>query len=322
VSPAPHGAAQLSAFLKDEALRLGFCKVGIAQAEPLDEDGDRLREWLRRGYHASMAWMDRTAEKRGDPGRVLAGVRSIVSVAMNYYTPEAHSTDESVGKVSRYAWGDDYHDLVLERLELLKASFLTLEPAAGAKVYADTGPVMEKAWAEKAGLGWRGKHTNVITREFGSWVFLGELLLTVPLVYDEPALDMCGTCTLCLEACPTDALVEPYLLDSNKCISYLTIEHRGEIAQELGERFDRWIYGCDICQDVCPWNERFSRPTDVEGFHSREVNRGPTLATLGAMTDEEFSTAFKKSPVKRTKRTGLARNARIALSGGHSHTSP
>jgi epoxyqueuosine reductase len=322
VSTVLSGAAALSAFLKDEAMRLGFCKVGIASAEPLDEDADRLRTWLGRGYHASMEWMGRTAEKRGDPRLVLAGARSIVSVAMNYYTPEGHSTEPSVGKVSRYAWGDDYHDLVLDRLEKLKASFLVREPGAGAKVYVDTGPIMEKAWAERAGLGWRGKHTNVITREFGSWVFLGELLVTVPLVYDEPALDMCGSCTLCLEACPTDALVEPYLLDANKCISYLTIEHRGEIAQELGERFDRWIYGCDICQDVCPWNERFSRPTDVQGFSPREVNRRPTLAAISAMTDESFSSTFKKSPVKRTKRSGLTRNARTALSKGHSHTSP
>jgi epoxyqueuosine reductase len=322
VSPGQHETGPLSAFLRDEALRLGFCKVGIASAEPLEEDGDRLRTWLARGFQASMAWMDRTAEKRADPARVLPGVRSIVSVAMNYYTPEAHGDDPEVGKVSRYAWGDDYHDLVLERLEQLKASFLDRAPGADAKVYVDTGPIMEKAWAERAGIGWRGKHTNVITREFGSWVFLGELLVTVPLVYDEPALDMCGTCTLCLEACPTDALVEPYLLDSNRCISYLTIEHRGEIARDLGERFDRWIYGCDICQDVCPWNERFSRPTDVEGFLPREVNRRPTLDSVVAMTDEQFNTAFKKSPVKRTKRAGLARNARTALSGGLSHTSP
>ncbi len=297
--------------IKAEALRLGFHKIGIADAEPLHDDGARLNEWLSRGYHGSMEWMARTATKRADPSAVLAGVRSIISVALNYYTGSPHSEDPSYGKVSRYAWGDDYHEVVTARLERLLTFIREACPEAQAKLYADTGPVMEKAWAERAGIGWRGKHTNLITQEFGSWVFLGEILLTVGLDADAPALDHCGSCTLCIEACPTTAIVEPYLVDSNRCISYLTIEHRGEIAEELGEHFDRWIYGCDICQDVCPWNERFSRESPLEEFQPREVNRLPALDAISAMTDVEFAERYRRSPMKRTKRSGLARNADI-----------
>jgi epoxyqueuosine reductase len=260
-----------------------------------------------------MQWMERTEGKRGEPGQVLPGIRSIVSVALNYWTGAAHPADPEIGKVSRYAWGDDYHEVLLRRLDELLASIRRASPGAEGKVYVDTGPVMEKAWAQRAGIGWIGKHTNVITQEFGSWVFLGEILLNVPLDYDAPALDHCGTCTLCIEACPTEAIVEPYVLDANRCISYLTIEHRGEIAQDLGGRFDRWIYGCDICQDVCPWNHRFSTETPLEEFQPRPVNLEPTLASVTGMTDEEFREEFRNSPMKRTKRAGLARNALAAL---------
>jgi epoxyqueuosine reductase len=314
-------AAALTAFIRSEALRLGFHKVGIARAESSPEQAELLRTWIARGYHGSMRWMERTQEKRSDPELVLPGVRSIVSVAMNYYTPDAYPDDPAVGKVSRYAWGDDYHDLLGERLEQLLDAVKRRSPGTEGKVYVDTGPVAEKYWAERAGIGWRGKHTNVITREFGSWVFLGEVLLTAALAYDEPAYDLCGTCTRCLEACPTQAFPEPYVLDANRCISYLTIEHRGEIARELGERLDRWIYGCDTCQDVCPWNERFAAPTDQATFRRRDINHRPTAEEIAGMTDESFRAAYRHSPITRAKREGLQRNARLALPGHESSTS-
>ncbi|TAK50784.1 MAG: tRNA epoxyqueuosine(34) reductase QueG, partial [Bacteroidetes bacterium] len=168
-------------------------------------------------------------------------------------------------------------------------------------------------WAQHAGIGWEGKHTNVITQEFGSWVFLGEIILSLELEFDFPATDHCGDCTLCIEACPTDAIVEEYVVDSTKCISYVTIEHRGEVAGELGEKFDNWIYGCDICQDVCPWNHKFSQPTDMNEFEPREFNKAPLLSEIVEMTQEEFSKKFKASPIKRTKVSGLRRNAEVIL---------
>jgi epoxyqueuosine reductase len=261
--------------------------------------------------------MARNADRRGDPREILPGARSVLSVAMNYYTEGRHSDDPDAGKISRYAWGDDYHDIVKPKLLELLAYIQTNVPGTEGVVYVDTGPVLEKAWAARAGIGWEGKHTNVITQEFGSWVFLGEIILSIELDYDAPATDHCGTCTLCIEACPTDAIVEPYVLDSNLCISYLTIEHRGEIAAGLGEKFDRWIYGCDICQDVCPWNEKFSIITSAGGFAPRAATIAPELNHVAEMQQDEFSRTFSKSPVKRTKLSGLRRNAATVLAARH-----
>ncbi len=293
---------------------LGFSKIGIARAERLDAESERLDEWLARGYHAGMRWMAARRDERTDPQIILPGARSIISVAVNYYTPTMHSEDRSKGKISRYAWGDDYHDVVRERLEKLLSFIRSRKPEASGKAYVDTGPVMDKAWAQRAGIGWQGKHTNLITEEYGSWVFLGEILVDVELEYDNPALDLCGNCTLCIEACPTDAITEPYVVDSNRCISYLTIEHRGSIGEELGMKFEGWIYGCDICQDVCPWNIRYSKPSDVREFHPRPENTAPELSGIAELSQGGFSARFRKSPVKRTKREGLIRNARIAMS--------
>ena len=299
--------------IKAKGLEFGFSAIGIARAEPLEPERQQLREWLDRGYHASMDWMRRAEEKRGDPSKVLSGVRSVISVALNYYADPPHKADPGTGKISRYAWGDDYHDILGDRLRLFASWFEREYPATSVKSYVDTGPVMDKAWAARAGIGWEGKHTNVITREYGSWVFLGELLTTLDLECDEPAIDRCGTCSLCIEACPTHAIVEPYVVDANLCLSYLTIEHRGEIHGEVTGQFDHWIYGCDTCQDVCPWNEKFSVITDVEGFRPREGNLAPPLEAWAGMSQEEFSARFKGSPVKRTKRDGLTRNVRIVL---------
>ncbi len=298
--------------IKSKARALGFAKVGIARADELTEEGQRLREWLRRGYHATMNWMASTVEKRIDPRSILPDARSVVCVAMNYYTEGRHSDDPTVGKISRYAWGDDYHLVLTDRLRQLSEYIKELEPTVNVKVYVDTGPVMEKAWAVRAGVGWLGKHTNLITREFGSWVFLGEVILDLELEYDQPIPDYCGSCTACIEACPTGAIVEPYVLDSNKCISYLTIEHRESISPELASNFQNWVYGCDICQDVCPWN-RFQQPTAEAAFAPRTYNLAPTLTELAELTEEEFHERYRKSPIKRTKHAGLVRNARAVL---------
>lgn len=298
--------------IKSKALELGFAKVGIARADELTEEGQRLREWLQRGYHATMDWMASNVEKRTDPRLILPNARSVVSVAMNYYTEGRHSVDPSVGKISRYAWGDDYHIVVTERVRQLSEYIKELEPSANSRVYVDTGPVMDKAWAVRAGVGWLGKHTNVITKEYGSWVFLGEVILDIELDYDQPMADFCGSCTACIEACPTGAIVEPYVLDSNRCISYLTIEHRESFSPELASNFQNWVYGCDICQDVCPWN-RFQQPTTEGAFRPREYNIAPKLAQLAEMTETEFRERFRKSAVKRTKHEGLVRNVRAVL---------
>ncbi len=282
--------------------------MGIAQAEPLDEEAKQLQEWLNRGYHGTMNWMNRNVEKRTDPRSIVPGAKSVICVAMNYYTPMQHVNEPSVGKISRYAWGDDYHDVVTERLKKLYAWLQEEFPEVEGRYYVDTGPMMDKVWAQRAGIGWIAKHTNVITQDVGSWVFLGELITTLDLEYDAPATDHCGTCSLCIEACPTGAIVESYVVDSNKCLSYLTIEHRGEITGEVTGQFENWIYGCDICQDVCPWNHKFSTETGEVGFKPREWNVAPSLDEWKEMTQEEFSGKFKGSPIKRTKLSGLKRN--------------
>ncbi len=303
---------RLTNLIKEKTLELGFAKVGIARAAELTQEGKRLQEWLRRNYHATMEWMERNAERRIDPRAILPEARSVICVAMNYYTPLQHSRDSERGKISRYAWGDDYHIVLAERLALLVECIKQIAPDALTKAYVDTGPVMEKAWAARAGLGWIGKHTNLITRDVGSWVFLGEVITNLDLVPDEPGVDHCGTCRACIDACPTHAIVEPYVLDSTKCISYLTIEHRGEIPDELATKFENWVYGCDICQDVCPWNS-FQQPSKEQAFQPRAHNVAPRLEELTQLTVDEFRERYHRSPIKRTKREGLARNADAIL---------
>jgi epoxyqueuosine reductase len=263
-----------------------------------------------------MEWMAHNVEKRIDPRAIVPGARSVICVAMNYYTDVAHSDDPEVGKISRYAWGDDYHIIMTERLERLQQAVRELEPSARTKLYVDTGPVMDKAWAARAGIGWLGKHTNIITTDFGSWVFLGEIITDLALVYDEPIADRCGTCRACIDACPTGALDEPYVLDSTKCISYWTIEHRGEIPASLAAQFEHWVYGCDICQDVCPWNS-FQQPTPEDAFMPRPWNVAPRLDELASLSKEEFQARVRRSPVKRTKHEGLTRNARVAMNNSN-----
>lgn len=284
------------------------------RAEPLVEERARLAEWLARGLHASMGWMERDVERRTDPRELLPGALSVVAVALNYFTPHEHAREEGTGKISRYAWGDDYHDVLGEKLQALLASVTEIAPEVRGKVCVDAQPAMDKAWAVRAGLGWIGKHTNLITRDHGSWVFLGELLLDVELEYDAAREeDHCGTCTLCLDSCPTQAIVEPYVLDSNLCISHATIELRdAELPAPVAEHLDGWLYGCDVCQDVCPWN-RFEQPTAESRFEPRPGAVSPPLVEIAALTHESYVERFRRSPVKRAKLSGLQRNARALL---------
>ncbi len=307
------GARQMTSTerIKEKALDLGFTKVGVAKAEPLAAEAGHLQEWLSRGYHASMAWMSRGVDKRTDPRIVLPGAKSVICVALNYNTPTQHPNERGVGKISRYAWGDDYHDILTPKLKQLWEWMEQEFPGMGGRYYVDTGPVMDKVWAQRAGIGWIAKHTNVITPEVGSWVFLGELITTMELDYDQAATDHCGTCSLCVEACPTDAIVEPYVVDANKCLSYLTIEHRGDIPGDVVNQFENWIYGCDICQDVCPWNQKFSTASSDDRFSPRPFNVAPKLDEWREMSQADFTTKFKGSAIKRTKLEGLRRNVRL-----------
>ena len=301
----------LAQHIKDRALFEGFNKVGIVGAQALEPEGRRLNEWLARGFHGEMSWMARDVHKRIDPREIFPQARSVVVVALNYFTPHQHQQSPAVGKVSRYAWGDDYHDVVKEKLSSLLSWVREQEPHAEGKVCVDIQPVMDKAWAVRAGLGWLGKHSNVITPEHGSWVFIGELLLNLELDCDSVQVDdHCGTCTLCIDACPTKAITEPYVVDSNKCISYATIELRApELPREIEENLSGWLYGCDICQDVCPWN-RFEETTAEARFAPREGNINADLDDIMDLTPETYAARFRGSAMKRAKLAGLQRNAR------------
>jgi epoxyqueuosine reductase len=305
---------QLTRLIKDRARHEGFEKVGIVPAEKLGGARGRLLEWLRRGYQGEMAWMVRDPEMRSDPRRLFPTARSVVVVAKNYYTNAKHLDDPATGKVSRYAWGDDYHEVVGEKLRALMAWIRETLPQVEGKVCVDIQPLMDKAWAARAGLGWIGKHTNLITPEYGSWVFIGELLLNIELEYEtEVVADHCGSCTLCLDACPTGAITEPYVVDSNKCISYATIELRAEqLPSEVAANLEGWLYGCDICQDVCPWN-RFEQPSDEPRFQPREGNVNSRLSEVLELTPETYSERFRGSAMKRAKLSGLKRNARSLI---------
>jgi epoxyqueuosine reductase len=301
--------------IKKQALREGFHKVGVVRAERLDAEAPRLKEWLARGHHGEMAWMARDVEKRLNPLEIFPQARSIVVVALNYYTPAQHEENSNTGKVSRYAWGDDYHDVLKTKLESLLSWIRERVPEAAGKICVDIQPVMDKAWAVRAGIGWLGKHSNVITQEFGSWVFIGELLLNLELDADaEVSEDHCGTCTLCIDACPTQAITEPYVVDSNRCISYATIELRtSELPESIQQRLSGWLYGCDICQDVCPWN-RFEAATEEPRFAPRDGNVNADLGAVLELTPETYAARFRGSAMKRAKLHALQRNARALSS--------
>lgn len=301
---------RLTEFIKGRTVSLGFDRVGVTRAGSLGSEGGLLRTWILRGYHGTMEWMRLREEERRDTGRYFPEGKSVVSAAINYY----HGLARGPLKVSNYAWGDDYHRVLKEKLRRLLTEIRQMFPDVRGMVCVDTSPVMEKAWAQRAGIGWLGKHTNIITRDFGSWVFLGELILDVELEYDPPFdQDLCGSCTACLEACPTGAIVDDYVLDANRCISYLTIEHRGDFPATASGDLHGWIYGCDICQEVCPWNKKFSRPSREEAFAPRPGMVDRSEKDWEGLTPGEYERIFRHSPMKRARFSGLKRNVRANL---------
>jgi epoxyqueuosine reductase len=303
--------SELTGAIKDQARELGFDAVGVAPLEAVPRE--RLAEWLKRGYQGGMQYMERAPEVRADPARVLPSVASVISAAVSYLHPyDLPYEAPSRAVISRYAAGEDYHHVLQEKLKSLVDFIRQLRPGTETKSYVDTGPLMEKHWASRAGVGWIGKHTNVISRRLGSWLFLGEILLDLELDYDLPAVDHCGSCTRCIEACPTEAIVEPYVLDSRRCISYLTIELRGDIPSEFRPSLGNLVYGCDICQDVCPWNRKAARSACGQ-LTPRPENEAPDLRELARLSPEEFSRRFRGSPVKRAKWRGFMRNVAVAM---------
>jgi epoxyqueuosine reductase len=309
------GDLSLTMRIRAEARRLGFFKMGVAPAGSLPWR-DRFDEWLAQGMQGSMSYLERQSEKRRKPELVLESVRSILVLAMNYHARADAADDPLCGRISRYAWGNDYHQLMTERLRALLDFILREQAGARGLFYSDTGPVMEKVWGAHSALGWMGKHSNLITREEGSWFFIGVVLLDLKLDYDKPERDFCGSCTRCLRACPTAAIVAPYVVDARRCISYLTIELKGFIPRELRPLIGNRIFGCDDCQDVCPWN-RFAVTTPEKAFWPRGGSVFPELARLARLTEPEFNMRFMDSPIRRAKRDGLVRNVAVALGNSH-----
>ncbi len=306
----------LSEDIKKEALRLGFDLVGITSADP-HPHVSFFKDWLAHQHHASMAYLANNQDKRADPHLVLQEAKTFICCGLNYYHGYPRSVDckdPARGWISNYAWGDDYHDVVLKKLKQLESFIKTHVPEAKTKSYVDTGPILERSYAASAGLGWIGKNTLLINRKVGSYFFIGEILTNLDLETDSPVPDHCGTCTRCLDACPTHALV-PGKLDANKCISYLTIEHRGDIDPGLSIQMKNNLVGCDICQDVCPWNREPPLSTELS-FKPREGNFHPALEDIDKISSEDFSSRFKGSPIKRVKWEGLKRNAEIARKSG------
>ena len=294
--------------IKSEARRLGFLECGISKAEPLKEEAENLEQYLQENRHGEMQWMENYFEKRTDPTQLFRDAKSVISVIYNYY-PDKVQKDNTY-KISKYAYGKDYHFVLKSKLKSLLQFIKENTPEeTNGRVFVDSAPVMDKVWAQKAGLGWIGKHTNLLSRRHGSFFFIGEIIVDLELTYDKPVKDYCGSCTKCLEACPTGALSlsEPYKIDASKCISYFTIEKKGPIPENMKGKFEDWIFGCDICQDVCPWNLRRNTHNEPEFEpHPDILNLDkPDWETL---TKEHFNEIFRKSAVKRTKFEGLKRN--------------
>jgi epoxyqueuosine reductase len=297
--------AQYSAFIKNEAKRLGFMSCGISKAEFLEAEAPRLEEWLSKNRHGEMQYMENYFDKRLDPTKLVEGSKSVVSLLLNYY-PSETQTEESY-KISKYAFGTDYHFVIKDKLKTLLHSIQEEIGDVHGRAFVDSAPVLDKAWAAKSGLGWIGKHSNLLSKQAGSFYFIAELIIDLELDYDTPVTDHCGTCTACIDACPTQAIIEPYKVDGSKCISYLTIELKNEIPNGFSNQMDDWMFGCDVCQDVCPWN-RFSKPHNEPLFNPHPELLTKSKSEWQELTKEVFAEIFKKSAVKRTKFTGLKRN--------------
>lgn len=298
-------ASKYTAIIKQEAKRLGFDFCGISKAEFLEEEAPRLENWLKQGRHGKMEYMENHFDKRLDPRLLVEGARSVVSLLYNYY-PEQSQNPEAP-RISKYAYGFDYHEVIKDKL---KEFLNTLKEQIGdvnGRAFVDSAPVLDKAWAKKGGLGWIGKNANLINKQQGSFFFIAELIIDLDLEYDGPMADYCGTCTRCIDACPTQAIVEPFVVDGSKCISYFTIELKEAIPEDFKNKFDNWAFGCDVCQDVCPWN-RFSIPHQEPQFINQTGLLNYSTQEWNEITEEVFSKVFKHSAVKRTKYKGLKRN--------------
>lgn len=300
-------ATTYSNLIKAEAFRLGFGQCGISRAEFLEEEAPKLEAWLKKGLHGTMSYMENHFDKRLDPRLLVEGAKSVISLSLNYY-PEETQSDPEAPKLSKYAYGQDYHEVIKNKLSNLLNYIRTEIGEVSGRAFTDSAPVLDRAWAKKSGLGWVGKNSNVISKKTGSFFFLAELIIDLELEYDQNIqTDHCGTCTRCIDACPTEAIISPAVVDANKCISYLTIELKDEISTQFSGKMEHWMFGCDICQDVCPWN-RFSVPHKVAEFKPKPGLLQMTKADWEDITQEVFSTIFKNSAVKRTKYKGLSRN--------------
>ena len=303
--------SQNTSFIKTLSKELGFSFCGISKAEFLEKEASKLEEWLNRGYQGKMGYLENHFEKRLDPTKLVPGAKSVVSLIYNYYPNDIHQSDEAP-KIAKYAYGQDYHFVVKDKLKTFMNRIQEEVGEVNGRVFVDSAPVHERAWAAKSGLGWIGKNSLLLNREMGSFFFLAELIIDLELEPDGPMKDYCGTCTACQDACPTDAIPEPYVVDGSKCISYLTIELKDEIPVEFKEKMEGWAFGCDVCQDVCPWN-RFSKPHNETYFHPQGWENF-SEQDWHEMTKEVFQKAFKKSAVKRTKFEGLTRNIKFLKS--------
>jgi epoxyqueuosine reductase len=296
-----------SQLIKAEALRLGFSECGISKAGFLEEEAPRLEQWLKNGFQGSMTYMENNFDKRLDPRLLVDGAKSVISLSINYY-PDQSQLDLNAPKISKYAYGMDYHLVIKNKLSSLLEFIQAHIGEVNGRAFTDSAPVLDRAWAKKSGLGWIGKNSNLIGKKAGSFFFLAELIVDLDLAYDEILqTDHCGTCTKCLDACPTEAIISPAIVDANKCISYLTIELKEEISPQFNGKMDNWMFGCDICQDVCPWN-RFSVPHKTAEFQPNQRLLNMKKADWEDITQDVFSTIFKNSAVKRTKFKGLSRN--------------
>jgi len=297
--------AKHTALIKAEAKRLGFLSCGISKAGFLEEEAPRLEQWLNQGMHGEMAYMENHFDKRLDPTKLVEGAKSVISLLLNYFPEETQQ--DGTYKISKYAWGRDYHHVIKAKLKSLQEFISENIGEVHGRAFVDSAPVLDKAWAVRSGLGWMGKHSNVLSRQVGSFYFIAELITDLELEYDQPVTDHCGSCTACLDACPTGAIVQPYVVDGSKCISYFTIELKNEIPGSVKGQFDDWIFGCDICQDVCPWN-RFSKPHREPLFQAHPELLSMTKGDWEEITEEVFKKVFQKSAVKRAKFEGLKRN--------------
>lgn len=300
--------SKYTAQIKAEAKRLGFLACGISKAGFLEDEAPRLENWLNQQMHGEMHYMTNYFDKRLDPTKLVEGSKSVISLLLNYY-PKEKQIDGSY-KLSKYAYGTDYHFVIKEKLKELLGFMQTEIGEIEGRAFVDSAPVLDKAWAAKSGLGWIGKHSNLLTQKAGSFYFVAELIVDLELEYDSPTTDHCGTCTACIDACPTEAIIQPYVVDGSKCISYLTIELKDNLPLEFKGKMDNWMFGCDVCQDVCPWN-RFSKPHSEPLFNPNKELLNMDKNDWEELTEETFRKVFQKSAVKRTKYSGLSRNIRF-----------